>query len=293
MTGSNFEEIRLDTPRGNFAGLRWGKRGGRPVLALHGWLDNAASFVPMAEAMQTSGALDGIDLVAIDLAGHGHSAHRVDGAWYHFVDYGDDIDAVLDALGWDHCDLLGHSLGGAIATVFAVAAPERVERLVLIEALGPLPWQPGTAAASLAGARRDRSAWRRKQLRVFSDPADAVRARQQANDLSEPVARLLVERGLTLVDGGYAWRSDPRLTLTTPLRASEAQIGEWIDAIDCPALLIGSDPPSSVLAEEMRQSRVQRLRRVEQVLLPGGHHLHMENPAPVAQAVSDFLALTA
>lgn len=286
-------EIHLDTPRGRFAGLRWGKRGGQPLLALHGWLDNAASFVPMVEAMQASGGLDHLDVVALDLAGHGYSAHRPDGAWYHFVDYGDDIDAVLDALGWVSCDLLGHSLGGAIATAFTVAAPERVNRLLLIEALGPLPWQPGTAAASLAGARRDRRALAAKKLRVFADPSEAVRARQQANGLSEPVARLLVERGLELVQGGHAWCSDPRLTLTTPLRASEAQIGEWIDAIDCPVLLIGSDPPSSVLAEEMRLSRAGRLRQAEQRLLPGGHHLHMENPAPVAQAISDFLTLTA
>src|SRR5690606_37738655 len=155
--------------------------GGRPLLALHGWLDNAASFAPVAEVMQSTGALDDIDLVAIDLAGHGHSQHRAPGAWYHFVDYGDDIDAVLDALQWTRCDLLGHSLGGAVASTFAAAAAERVERLLLIEALGPLPWRPGTAAEALVAARRDRHALAAKQLRVFTDPAEAVRARQQAN----------------------------------------------------------------------------------------------------------------
>ncbi|MEZ5484862.1 MAG: hypothetical protein R3F01_06865, partial [Lysobacteraceae bacterium] len=74
-------EVRLETPRGHFAGLRWGRRGGKPLLALHGWLDNAASFVPMVEAMQASGRLEDLDVVALDLAGHGYSAHRSDGAW--------------------------------------------------------------------------------------------------------------------------------------------------------------------------------------------------------------------
>jgi len=279
-------ELTLDTPRGRLAGLRWGPRNGRPVLAVHGWLDNAGSFIDLADAWL---ALDpNIDLVALDWPGHGHSAHRADGAWYHLVDYLDDLDAMLDALGWSHCELLGHSLGGAVATMYAVAAPERINRLMLIEALGPLPWREGSAAAALAGARRDRRGWKNKQLRVFQDPTEAILARQKANGLSEHAATRLVDRSLAPVEGGYVWRSDPRLTLTTPLRASEAQIREWVAAIECPTLLIGAEPSSNIIDARIMDERFALLRSGQQVLLPGGHHLHMETPGTVARALHDF-----
>lgn len=276
----------LDTPRGRFAVVRHGPPAGVPavrVLALHGWLDNAASFAPLAAALPE------LELVALDFAGHGLSAHRPDGAWYHLVDNLDDVAAVLDALGWEACVLLGHSLGGAVATMFAAAAPARVQALLLIEALGPLPFRPGTAADALAGALADRRRAPGKRLKVYPDPATAIAARMQANGLSEPAARLLVERGLAPVEGGFAWRSDPRLTLTTPQRAHEQQILEWIAAITAPTLVIAADPASTVLDAALRDTRIAALRDGTRVLLPGNHHLHLEDPTPVASAIRDFL----
>jgi pimeloyl-ACP methyl ester carboxylesterase len=96
------EEIRLDAPLGQLAGLRWGSQGAAPVLCLHGWLDNAASFLPLAEQ------LDGLDLVALDFAGHGHSDHRHHTARYYLTEYLWDVEAAMDALGWESCHLMGH-----------------------------------------------------------------------------------------------------------------------------------------------------------------------------------------
>ena len=278
-------DIRLETRRVRMAALRGGRAGAPPLLALHGWLDNAASFLPMAPWL-----VEAFDLVALDLPGHGWSAHRPEGAWYTFVDWLDDVLAALEALGWTRCRLLGHSLGGAVASTFAAAAPERVERLALIEALGPLPAQPGHAVAALRGALRDRRQVGEKRLRVFADPAEAVAARMQANDLSEAAARLLVERGLAPLEGGFVWRSDPRLTLTTPQRAHEEQVREWVQGIEAPTLVIAADPPSAVLAHEQLRQRFGLLRDGRVLHLPGHHHLHMETPEPVALAVRDFLA---
>ncbi|HET6602881.1 MAG TPA: alpha/beta hydrolase [Xanthomonadaceae bacterium] len=281
---SLMRELSLETARGRLAAVRHGHAGGPRVLALHGWLDNAASFAPLAAL------LPGLDLVALDLAGHGQSCHRPEGAWYHLVDNNEDVAAALDALGWERAALLGHSLGGAVATMFAAAAPERVARLVLVEALGPLPFEPGTAARSLAGALRDRRAVAGKRLRVFEDVAEAVQARMAANALSEAAARTLVERALAPVEGGFVWRSDPRLTLTTPVRAHEQQIREWIAAIQCPTLVVAADPPGNVLGAELRNARFGSLREGHLATLPGGHHLHLENAAAVAAAIGPFLS---
>ena len=75
------------------AGLRSAAAQGTRVLALHGWLDNAASFIPLAAA------LPGLDLVAIDLPGHGHSAHMPPGTQYNTPGAICHVLEVADALG--------------------------------------------------------------------------------------------------------------------------------------------------------------------------------------------------
>jgi pimeloyl-ACP methyl ester carboxylesterase len=281
------EELRLDVGGRDLAARRHGHRGGTRVLALHGWLDNAMSFEPLARHLPEW------DLVALDLPGHGHSAHRPPRTWYHYIDYLDDAIAALDALGWERCTLLGHSLGGAVASVLAAARPSRVERLLLIEALGPLGFKPGSAVTALRAGFDERAEAPDKQLRRFPDLASAVMARMRANGLSEPVARLLVERSLRAVPGGFEWRSDPRLKIATPLRVHEDMIREWLAAIECPTLLIAADPAPPYFDVDTRRARIACVPGLREVVLPGNHHLHMENPVPVAAAVREFLSMAA
>ena len=275
-------EFEVDIPLGRITGLR-GDGDGPRVLALHGWLDNAASFIPLAAH------LPGVQLAAPDLPGHGRSAHLAPGAEYTS---GVAVNAVLDiadALGWETFSLLGHSMGAGIASLVAASVPERVRRLVAIEALGGLAetvertadrWREAIAAArALPG----------KQLRVFTDLAAPVRARMQANQLSEPAARLLVERGVRPVEGGFVWSSDPRLTLPTPQRLSEAQLARLVAGIACPTTVVYADPPQAYFPEPLRTQRAALLPDGRLHVLAGTHHLHMEDPAAVAAWVLPFL----
>lgn len=279
MTLHDFE---LQIPLGRITGLRSEGEGTR-VIALHGWLDNAASFVPLAPY------LGGVQLVAPDLPGHGASAHLAPGAEYTS---GVAVNAVLDiadALGWETFSLLGHSMGAGIASLVAASVPERVQRLVVIEALGGLAetvertadrWREAIAAArALPG----------KKLRVFADLAAPVRARMQANQLSEAAARLLVERGVRAVDDGYVWSSDPRLTLPTPQRLSEPQLARLVAGIACPTTVVYADPPQAYFPEPLRTQRAQLLPDGRLHVIAGIHHLHMEDPAAVADVIGDFL----
>jgi len=276
------EEFSADIAMGRIGGLRGGDAGGTRVLALHGWLDNAASFLPLSRH------LSGIELVVPDLPGHGHSVHIGPGAEYTS---GVAVNAVLDladALGWDEFCLLGHSMGAGIASLLAASSPQRVRRLVAIEALGGLSetvertaarWQEAIAAArALPG----------KRLRVFTDIATPIRARMQANQLSEANARLLVERGIHAVDGGYVWSSDQRLTLPTPQRLDEAQIAALVANIRCPTRVIFAEPAQPYFPEPLRSQRARLLPEGELIVMAGTHHLHMEDPAGVARAIGDF-----
>ncbi|MFZ5655524.1 MAG: alpha/beta fold hydrolase [Pseudomonadota bacterium] len=277
-------EIHLDTAFGRLAALRFG-HGGLPVLALHGWLDNAASFVPLAPH------LPGIDLVALDLPGHGASAHLPASADYTLIAAARASLAAADALGWSRFALLGHSMGGAAATLLAAAVPQRIGRLALIEALGGLVESEDRTAQRLREAFAMQATPPGARRRVFDDPATAVRARRQAGELSEEAARLLVERGIAPVgDGGWAWRSDARLTRPTAVRMSEAQMRDVIAGIDCPVHLVHALPAFEFLPADVRDARVACLRDVRVSAIAGGHHLHMEQPARVAAALGAFLA---
>ena len=283
-------EFTLDLALGRIAGLRQGDPGQPRVLALHGWLDNAASFVPLAAH------LDGLDLVAPDIPGHGRSAHLAPGADYSFAAAVHTVLDIADALGWERFALLGHSMGAGIGSLVAAACPERIERFVAIEALGALAESPDRTVVRLRDAVAATRALPRKRLRVFPDIATAAQARVQANGLSEGAARLLVERGLVPVEGGYAWSSDPRLTLPTMIRTTEAQVEGLVRGIDCPTRVVYADPAQPYLPDPLRRRRASLLPHGELVVLAGGHHLHMETPAAVAEAIAGFLggrALTA
>lgn len=282
------QEFVVDTAFGRLAGLRNGRSQAPKLLALHGWLDNAASFVPLAPW------LDDFDLVAPDLPGHGASAHLPAAAEYTLIAAARAALAVADALGWQRFHLLGHSLGGATASFVAAATPQRVDKLLLIEALGSLSESEERVGARLREAFAGMAAIGGKQLRVFSDIATAIKARVIANDLSETAARLLVERGVAPVRGdggaaGFVWRSDPRLTLTSALRMNEAQMRALIRAIDSPTCMIWADPAQSYMPDAVRRERAALLRDGELHIHAGTHHLHMEQPQLVGGLFREFL----
>lgn len=274
----------VETAFGTIAGLRTAETGAPRVLALHGWLDNAASFVPLSEHLR------GIDLVAIDLPGHGASTHLPLAADYLLVTFARAAFAAADALGWERFALLGHSLGGVVASIMASAQSRRIERLLLIEALGALTEQEERTTQRLRDAFNAQRTLRDKQLRVFPDIATAARARLQGGtgDLGEAAAQLLVERGLRKVDGGFVWRSDPRLTMPTAVRMSEAQSRNLVANIECTTRVIYADPPQSYFPDALRRERAALLRDGELVVIPGSHHLHMDDAAGTAAAIGDF-----
>jgi pimeloyl-ACP methyl ester carboxylesterase len=277
-------EISLSCARGKLAALRSGSPDGPKLLALHGWLDNAASFIPLLAPLAE------FDVVALDLPGHGGSAHRLPGYDYVFVDWIHDVLDALDALGWSRASLLGHSMGGVIATLVASAMPARVERLALIEALGPLAGKAEEAATQLQRAVLARRALdTNKAPRVIADIELAVNARLAVSDMTRDAARLIVTRNLRPVEGGFAWRSDPRLTLPSHVRTDESFIRQWIRAIEAPTLVIAADPAPPYFTAQTRDARVAELRDGQMAVLAGGHHLHMEQAAVVAAVLRPFL----
>jgi pimeloyl-ACP methyl ester carboxylesterase len=278
------QEIRLDTGRGTLGALRFGTPGAPKLLCLHGWLDNAASYLPLLPYLAD------FEVVALDLPGHAGSDHRAPGYDYMLVDWIHDVLDAMDSLDWSRAALLGHSMGGAIATMVAVAAPERIERLALIEALGPLNGDPAEAGTRLRKAVAARRALKPgRPAKLSPDIEQAVDARLAVSQMTREAARLIVTRNLRAVDGGYAWRSDPRLTLPSLLRVEEASILAWLRALDVPTFVLCALPFPPYFTPQVRDARVAQVRDCELALLEGGHHLHMEQPEAVAARLRPFL----
>lgn len=275
------EELHLQTPWLQIAARVWGSTDGMPVLAIHGWLDNAASFDGLAAL------LPGIRLAAIDLAGHGYSSHRPPGVPYHFVDFIPDVLAAADALGWERFALLGHSMGGGIASLIAASFPERVMRLAMIEGLGPPTSHTADAPDHLRKSVAQMHALRSKPAITYPTVEAAIQARCQSGGLSWAAARCLVERGLRELHGGFMWRTDPRLRFVSPLYLSEEQILAYMERITAPALLLCA-ANGYLVERRYMQERYARLGSLQVRIIEGGHHPHLEHPESCARWLREF-----
>jgi len=278
-------ELEIATPYLRLAARVWGDAALPPLLAVHGWLDNAASFDHLAPLLSKH-----FHIVALDLPGHGRSDHRPPGPWYHYIEYLGDVLAAADALGWQRFGLLGHSLGGAVASMLAGIVPERIERLLLIEALGPGTLPPENLPAHLQRALGDYGQ-NGKTLRIFPhlDAAIEARMRGNATTLSRAAAAALVTRGTRAVDGGFRWSSDPRLTATSPMRYTEEQVLAVLRGIRAPTLLVLAQPEPAFLPRALVDTRIAAVPAIDVRRLQGSHHLHLEDAQPVADAILSFV----
>ncbi|MND78960.1 Tropinesterase [compost metagenome] len=264
---TQMEEVRLSLGHIELAGHLFGPADGVPVIALHGWLDNANSFALLAPKLR------GLRILALDLAGHGHSGHRPAGAGYALWDYAHDVLRAAEQMGWERFALLGHSLGAIVSVVLAGSLPERITRLALIDGVIPPTSGPQDAAERMGMALQAQLRLDSKRKAVHPTLEQAIQARMKGLvAVSREAAELLAQRGLMPVPGGYTWRSDSRLTLPSPTRLSEAQALSFVQRVACPAMLV-------VAADGMLARHTALLGQLPftREVLPGGHHLHMND----------------
>ncbi|WP_415901495.1 alpha/beta fold hydrolase [Neptuniibacter sp. QD29_5] len=258
----------IHIPGYTIAAIEYGDPDGTPVVALHGWLDNAASFYCLAQSFKR------IRLIAIDLVGHGRSDHRPDVMPYYIWDNVTDLCAVLDALSLKKVSLVGHSMGASIAMLFAGAFPERVERLMLIEGLAPLFYEEEQLPQLFADAVIKRNKMVSKTLRPYSTYEDAIQARINGRwPVSREAAEALLERGLSKTERGYIWSNDPKLMMPSLVRFSFSQISSFVKSVRSEAIVIRG---SNGAADSIINPWLGDFYHAEVIDMEGGHHLHLE-----------------
>lgn len=288
-------ENRVTVNRISIHYLTWnppGTGGTPPLILLHGFMDHAWSFAPFVGMLQEQIAGAGgapRPVVAINFRGHGDSGW-VQGGYYHFPDYMLDVVAVADAIGADRFSLLGHSMGGMAACLVAGSFPERLEKLVLIEGVGPHGSEFGDAPDRYREWVGEVKGVEGKS-RGAADSLDAAAKslRRRWPRLSEEMARFLAETGTRArEDGKREWKGDPLHRTRAPQPFYVAQARAFWGRIACPVLFIGGgESEFRHFDASDRLAAFQDLRRAE---IPGaGHMVHHDQPALLAEAVSAFL----
>lgn len=264
----------------DFHVVRWGAPQGYPVVMLHGIRGYAETFANLAVCLQPDR-----NVIAFDQRGRGESDWDLDRNYYTDT-YVADLHAIVDALEIERFDLLGHSMGGINALVFAARHPERVRRLV-IEDAGPGAFESSPGAArirrELAETPRQFDSWEAAAafMRALRPTVPESARQQRLRSMLKPLS-----------DGGYTWRYDHAGIAATRLHPDPARIPDLtrhVRAIACDTLVVRggrSDYLQPDMVESMRALNA-RISAIE--IADAGHYIHDDQPARFAQAVGRFL----
>ncbi|XP_060101312.1 serine hydrolase-like protein 2 isoform X1 [Heteronotia binoei] len=319
-------ELKFLVPWGHIAAKAWGPPQGRPVLCLHGWLDNANTFNRLIPLLPKD-----CYYMAVDFGGHGLSSHRPPGFPYHFMDYVGDVRRVVEALKWSRFTLMGHSLGGTVAGMFSCIFPDMVDKLILVESYGffpapkgdergpglniqkkpSSPFTPKDAPSILEEYERLLKAKRKLFEGLLSfeankqystkvrSPQEALQRLLKANPhLTEDSGKILLQRGTTEVSGGVVYNRDIRITLHNHSFVSLDQSLIFLKKIQADVLMIiARDGIFSIESKDVpivkplqEAFRIFLKERYHYVDVTGNHFVHLNEPEVVAGIISAFLS---
>lgn len=247
-----------------------------PLLLVHGFTghrDDWIEVVPILAARRRT--------IAMDLRGHGDSKATSADSDYSFEQLVKDVIGLLDHLGIDRCDLLGHSVGGMVVQRVALAHPERIRSLVFMNTAPEVP----------AALRRD--AWAKA-----TEIAEA-RGMGFLQELSEKVGREAADPILATWGERYWLHQRRRLRAMSPesyrgigqaLFDSESLVPR-LGEIDLPSLvLVGEGDDEFLPGADLLERHLRNARRI--TLPDCGHHPHQENKTAWLEALESFLDAT-
>lgn len=269
---------------------RWGPApaDAAPVVLLHGYQDTGDTFQFLVDAFEREWPL-----AALDWRGFGRSDWAGDGYW--FADYLADLDALLEMLGKDGpVRLVGHSMGGNIASLYAGIRPDRVRCVVNLEGFGMPRTSPDQAPARFGKwLQQVRSVPPLKDYDSFDQLASIIRYRYPR--FSEAQSRFVAGAwGRLEADGRVHLLGDSRHRWVNPVLYKREDAEACWRAIKAPVLMLigaesehlprlGPDGTDAALRANVRNIEIARIAGA-------GHMLHIEQPALIAPLIERFLS---
>ncbi len=267
--------------------LDWGNSAANPLLLVHGIRDHCHTWDALARHFAS-----GYHVVAPDLRGHGDS-EWVRGSSYHFLDYVYDLDQLVLQAELAPTTVIAHSMGGTLGLLFAACFPEKVERLVVIEAIGN--WKRGFQDKPVQERIRDWVSYTRelagRHPRRYESLEEAYARMQHANPhLTPEQARHLTVHGSNQnEDGTYTWKYDNYTHAWPVFNMPFDQLAELWQQIECPVLLINAE---GGFGNRVGQDGTEKyFRNVQQVSIgDAGHWAYHDQLDKVVDAIRDFLS---
>jgi pimeloyl-ACP methyl ester carboxylesterase len=254
-------------------------------VLVHGFLDLAFGWREVAERLA-----EHAHVVAPDLRGHGDSDWIGPGGYYHFLDYLADLDEVIARLARERLIVVGHSMGGSVASYWAGTRPARPAGLALLEGLGP-PDQG--EIEQTARTAQWIEAWRqaRAKARPMASLDEAV-ARLRKHDplLRDDLARELAAAGTRQTEAGLVWKHDPLHLTMGPYPFRRDFAAQYWKRITCPVLVVDGAETRLNLPEAERAARRAYFASHRHVVLPGAAHMMQRHqPDALAQLLLELL----
>ncbi|CAG9786570.1 unnamed protein product [Diatraea saccharalis] len=292
------EEIEIPVPWGHVAGRWWGPRNKQPVIALHGWQDNAGTWDNLIPLLSVTTAV-----LCLDLPGHGLSSHYPKGMNYYT--YWDGIillRRIIKHYNWSKVILMGHSLGAAISFMYAASFPEEVDRIICIDSASPAVREPHVAA-SHTGTGIDKlldyeNLPKEKLTPCFDyDFMIDIACDGYNGSVSRRNCIVLMKRGLAAAPicnkkRGYYFKRDPKLKVIGIGTMDINTALVYASRIRCKVLNIRAIPGLKRerldyyldIIEKMKENTIVRYEEVK-----GTHHVHLETPENIVHIVEEFL----
>lgn len=252
----------------------WGNESAPPLLLIHGSLDHCRNWDWVAKALR-----DDYHIVAPDLRGHGDSQWLV-GSSYQMLDYVYDVAQLVEQKQFAPVTIIGHSMGAAISLFYTSLYPEKVDKLIAIEGLGPSTAMLKKRASTPYYARfLDWVLTTRKmagrQVKRYADLDTAwQRMRAENPHLSAEQARHLTIHGSNQnEDGTYSWKFDNYVRNMFPGHLPDAEVIALFARITCPVLLVRGT--ESWANDPSLDGRLEQFRNAQSVNVPSaGHWVH-------------------
>lgn len=296
LQGRECVEVQIPVPWGSIRGKWWGPTNTRPILALHGYQDNAGTFDTLVPLLPPH-----ISFLAIDAPGHGISSHYPPGLNYEIIHLPMLIRKISQVFQWKHVSLLGHSLGGLQSFMYSSIFDDQVDMFIGIELMLSL-----------------KNVFKIDHPKVYKKNIDNFLKYMEMNPNNPPVcsyqecieryvasvfgsvskemAPYILNRGIAPSDkdqSKYYFTRDVRIKMGNVPSFSASECLRLFKNIKAPILSIKAINSHVQKGDDYFIDNMNKMKSPEQILdhieAAGTHHIHLQTPEAVAGPIEDFI----